>query len=451
MARGDWASGKVQAVYTLVALFQGKIECATESIERARASLTDEDGFWYSVTQWFWGLLHLSDQDVRREDAQPLMRLIQPHMESQNVLLVVMGLCNLGELRLKQGRLRDAETLFNQALSRAVDAHDQPLPIAGEPMIWLGDLARERNELARAEQYLTEGIALISDWGRIAAFDGYLALARLRLAQGEIAAAYKVMDRANQLAVTFDATEMDDYMVAMARARMAALEGDFDTVARWVDSRGLDALDPGNLQLDETVPLHLRKYELIVLGLARILEARPDEALVLLEPLFDFVTAKGRWGLGIESLALQAIAYHMTGDVEQALACLDRALTRAEPEGYVRLFLDLGEPMAHLLYEAVRRGLYPDYAGRLLAAFPDTGAPASEPRVENNLVEPLSERELEVLGGIAEGLTNQEIAQRLYISERTVKWHAGNIYSKLQVSNRTEATARARKLGILPR
>jgi LuxR family maltose regulon positive regulatory protein len=115
----------------------------------------------------------------------------------------------------------------------------------------------------------------------------------------------------------------------------------------------------------------------------------------------------------------------------------------------VRLFLEMGEPMAKLLYEASRRGYHPTYAGRLLAAFPGSTGPATSPSPVDALVEPLSERELDVLHGIAKGLTNQEIAQQLYISERTVKWHASNIYGKLQVSNRTEAVVKARTLGIL--
>ncbi len=449
MERSECTSGRIQAVRALIALFQGQIASALRYIKTARTTLTEEDGFWYSITQWFWGLLTMSEHEVRREDARPLERLLQPHLNSQNVLLAVMGLCNLGELRIKQGRLREADALFARALAQAADARGEPLPIAGAPMIWLGELARERNDLASAEHSLTQGIELINDWGRIAAFDGYLALARVRYAQGDTTAAHKTLDKAANLAVTFDATEMDDHTVAMYRARIAALEGDCGVVTHWVRSRGLDLLDPDDLRLDETIPLHLRKYELSVFGLALILEGRPREALNLLAPLLNFVAAKGRWRLGIEALALQAVAYSMMGESDQALTCLDHAMARAEPEGYLRLFLELGEPMAKLLYKACRQGRHPAYAGHLLAAFSEPPDSVPRSRLADPLIEPLSERELEVLGAIAEGLTNQEIAQRLYISERTVKWHASNLYGKLQVSNRTEATAKARMLGIL--
>jgi LuxR family maltose regulon positive regulatory protein len=125
---------------------------------------------------------------------------------------------------------------------------------------------------------------------------------------------------------------------------------------------------------------------------------------------------------------------------------LGRALALAEPEGYVRIFVDEGRAVAGLLYEAASRGIKPEYTGRLLAAFPTAVPPAPK---QAGLVEPLSERELEVLRLIAEGLSNEEAAQRLVLSLPTIKWHASNIYGKLGVKSRTEAVARAKALGIL--
>jgi len=155
----------------------------------------------------------------------------------------------------------------------------------------------------------------------------------------------------------------------------------------------------------------------------------------------------------IEILILQALSLQAQGDTDQAITTLEQALTLAEPEGFIRVFVDAGPPMARLLYEAVTRGIAPDYARRLLAAFPVTEperADPSETQVpKSELVELLSERELEVLQLIAEGLTNPEIASRLFLSLNTVKVHARNIYGKLGVHNRTQAVARARVLGVL--
>ena len=133
---------------------------------------------------------------------------------------------------------------------------------------------------------------------------------------------------------------------------------------------------------------------------------------------------------------------------------LEKAITLAEPGCFMRVFVDEGQPMAHLLYEALSRGIAPDYVRRLLAAFPEAEPKKVDssqmPAPESELFEPLSEREIEVLQLIAEGLTNPEIAARLYLSLNTVKVHTRNIYGKLDAHNRTQAVARARALGILP-
>ncbi len=152
-------------------------------------------------------------------------------------------------------------------------------------------------------------------------------------------------------------------------------------------------------------------------------------------------------GAYIEALALQALIFWQCGERVRALTTLERALREAEPEGYVRLFADYGLPMARLLQEARSRNVLMVYVKRLLTAF-DTALP-SHGASERSLSEPLSEREREVLRHVAVGLTNREIAEALVISPETVKKHTASIYMKLAVSNRTEAAARARELGLL--
>jgi LuxR family maltose regulon positive regulatory protein len=156
----------------------------------------------------------------------------------------------------------------------------------------------------------------------------------------------------------------------------------------------------------------------------------------------------------IEVLLLQALAFQAGGDTDQATTALGRALALAEPGGFIRVFVDEGPPMARLLYEALSRGIAPDYVRRLLSAFPDAklepASPGSTQAPKSDLIEPLSEREIEVLELVAEGLTNQEIASRLFLSQHTIKAHTRNIYGKLDVHSRTEAVARGRALGVLP-
>jgi LuxR family maltose regulon positive regulatory protein len=444
-------AGEIKAARALITISRGELEGVRELAGAALASLTADDGLWFGIARWLRDVLDVPEDGPPLEDASAHRALIDTYRGGPNALLTVMGFCSLGELRVKEGQLREAERLFRRALDHATDARGEHLPVAGQPLSWLGELARERNELAAAESRLVEALQLIERWGSVAGIEANVALARVRHARADRDGARRALAEAERLAVMFDATYVDDLLVAMHTARIDALEGDFAAVEDWITSRGLDDLDPDDLQLDATVELHLRKYELVVLGLIRILDGQPGAALRFLRPLLTWAASRGRWGIGIETLALLAAGHHMLGSSDKALERLSEAFARAQPEGYVRAFVDIGEPMAQLLYRAVEKGICADYAGRLLASFPTATTGEARARGGGDLVEPLSEREVEVLTAIARGLTNQEAAQQLYISERTVKWHASNIYGKLGVSNRTEAVARARTLGILPR
>jgi LuxR family maltose regulon positive regulatory protein len=204
---------------------------------------------------------------------------------------------------------------------------------------------------------------------------------------------------------------------------------------------------------------YLREFEHITLARVQIAEYKSNrderavfQAIELLERLLQAAEEGGRTGSVIEILVLQALAYEAQGDIPPALVSLESALALAEPEGYVRIFVDEGMPMAHLLSEAAAHGIMPDYSGKLLAVFEseaqkseDTSyLPSTQP-----LIEPLSQRELEVLQLMALGLSNREISERLFLALSTVKGHNRRIFGKLGVQRRTEAVARARELGLL--
>ena len=231
------------------------------------------------------------------------------------------------------------------------------------------------------------------------------------------------------------------------RARLWLAQGKLDDARRWAETRGLSAegkLDLGN--------------EVEYLALVRILlaEQRVDEAMRLLSRLQSAMESTGRQGSLIEVLVLRAIALDMQADPASALAVLEQALSLGQSEGYVRVFLDEGKPIESLLKIAMTKLQNHDllaYARKLLAAFYQEQAerpvsPAKTSR-DDALIEPLSERELEVLHLVAAGRSNQEIADKLVISVRTVKKHVENIHAKLGVQSRTQAAARARELNLV--
>lgn len=170
----------------------------------------------------------------------------------------------------------------------------------------------------------------------------------------------------------------------------------------------------------------------------------------LLDRLLQAAEAGGRGQSVVEILLLQALAYQEQGEMETAVVAVQRALSLAEPEGYIRLFVDEGQPMRELLATALAQGASPEYVTRLMQAIdPSHDAASAPPEPNQLLIEPLSDRELEVLGLLANGLTNQAIADDLVIALSTVKKHVNNIFGKLNVSSRTQAVSRARELNIL--
>jgi len=260
-----------------------------------------------------------------------------------------------------------------------------------------------------------------------------------------MAGAEEIIQKMAYIARESDVPPWITNLIAAWQARIWLAQDKLNAASQWMQERGLDVDGEPNLQ-------HEREY--MVLARLRMAQGRLDEATRLLEWLLQAAEADGRLTQEIEILILQALVLEAGGDTAGATATLEQALVLAEPGGYIRIFLDEGPPMAHLLYEAVKRNISPDYTSRLLAAFPvaqpEQAGPSKTQAPQSELVEPLSERELEVLQLIAEGLTNQEISSRLFLSLNTVKVHTRNIYSKLGAHSRTQAVARAGALGILP-
>jgi LuxR family maltose regulon positive regulatory protein len=269
-------------------------------------------------------------------------------------------------------------------------------------------------------------------------------MARVKQAQGDLDSAFDLLDKAERL--NFNTPVPDVNPQKALKTRMWISQGNMAEALDWVREQDL-SVDDGISYLREFEHITLARV-LIALYMTKRVDESINDSLGLLDRLLQAAEEGKRTGSVIEILVLQALAHAAQGDISAALVPLERALTLAEPEGYVRIFVDEGQPMAKLLNEVTKRGILSVYSRKLLAAFDHEKATVS-PNQSGNLVEPLSERELEVLQLIAQGLTNREIGERLFLALDTVKGHNRRVFGKLGVQNRTEAVTRARELELL--
>jgi LuxR family transcriptional regulator, maltose regulon positive regulatory protein len=319
---------------------------------------------------------------------------------------------------------------------------------------------REWNKLEDAEQSLQQALALARQtWREVYLAPGYIVLAQILQARRQLAEANENLAKAVEVAQRLG------HLPALRRAkaqqaRLSLAQGNLMLAEQWSEAAGI--------RVDEELDYE-REVEYLVLARLFIAKNRAKDAVILLDRLLQADEATGRIGNVIQSLALKVIAHQAVDDTEQAMKILERALSLAEPEDYIRVFVDEGVPMREVVSRflavstqtprALQTSVSLDYVRKLLAAFPQTetehtvehiGARTTEhPAASSALIEPLSIREQEVLELLAAGMSNQEIAKHLVVTEGTVKTHAKSIYGKLGVHSRTQAVARARELDLL--
>jgi LuxR family maltose regulon positive regulatory protein len=368
-------------------------------------------------------------QGDRAAARQAYTEAIAIRQTSGNINLTVSATTGLGNVQESENQLYQAAETYRCSLQLL---GDQSPSNADQEFIGLARILYEWNDLDAAEQYAQQSLQLARQY--VGAIDRFVIcevfLARLRLARRDVAGA------AAMLAETEQSVRQNGFVHRMLEVAAAQV---------------LTLLQQGDL----AGAAHLAQTHELPLSQARVHLAQGDPyaALAVLEPYRQRVEERAWADEQLKTRILQAVAFHALGERAKAVELLDEALASAEPGGFIRIFVDEGAPMARLLREALSRGVRPEYVRRLLAAFPvDEAERAASPATRvagSRLAEPLSSRELEVLALIAEGLTNQEIAARLYLSLHTVKAHTRNIYAKLGVSSRTQAVAKGRALGVL--
>ena len=364
------------------------------------------------------------------------------------------GAIVLADIQIAQGCLHEAMITYERALQWATEPGAPALAVRGAADMYVGmsGLHREHNDLKTAHQHLLTSQSL----GELAGlpqnpYRWCAAMARIREAEGDLDGALDLLDQAERL---YDGHFSPNVRpIATRKTRVWVAQGRLGEALGWVREQGLSVED-GLSYLREFD--HITLARVILACYQRDRDASSIAGVVgLLERLLKAAEEGGRNGSVIEILVLQAIAYHAQGDLSAALLPLQHALALAEPEGYVRMFVDEGLPMAQLLREAASRGIMPDYTGKLLSAFeaeqlrsagesPLLTPPASQP-----LIEPISQRELEVLRLFKTELSGPEIARELVIALSTVRTHTKSIYSKLNVNNRRAAVKRAEELHLI--
>jgi LuxR family maltose regulon positive regulatory protein len=373
--------------------------------------------------------------------AEISVKYIQREKTSHGWLTIPTLVPFLARIYLMLGRLQAAASLCHEFLAPLEEKGIRFLNSAGDMNIALGEVLYERNRLAEAEQRIRDGLQANEPWNNIMtdAF-GLIALTRVLQARGDYSGAMQIVEKFEaRLQGPLRPREFDQDLRTL-RVRVQLTSGDLQSASQWANQ----------VTLNEDFRLHAGYYRL-TLARIRLAQSRYADVEEMLTKNSPSPAAANRITAQIESNLLLAAAIAGQGRLPEAFELIETYLSLAEPEGYIRVFLDVGEPARGLLAAYLRSDApgHQLYARTVLDAYSLSGGTDFSGHQPAGLIEPLSDRELEVLQLMALGKTNQEIAQQLIVARGTIKAHAASIYRKLDVANRTEAVARARQLGIL--
>jgi LuxR family maltose regulon positive regulatory protein len=444
---GDRLRGEIKSLRILTGIFAGKVTAANE-ISSAFALSAEQDDFLHSLLHFNLGL----DQVLRGNTAQAVDAFTETLRLSQSInnpLVTIIAHVQLGEVRQLRGALGLAERMFKRAIQYAKNALGDHTFLLGMPYVSYAELLREQNRIEQSIRYAEQGIAYCQVWQPLASLDGQITLARISAAQGRWGDAFNRLERALQVAES-SVSVLDDSLLAIQLARLYLLQGDLIQAAQIIRLYDLDKFSEGRIY-------HLWEMIQLVLSRAKVLELSADPSLALkvadeLARLLVESERRERVTPVIEALILQSYALHAANRHIEVAQSLSRALTLGAQCGYVRIFIDEGEKLLHLLDQSRAQINAPStYFAEIHALLlRETSRPIAKPtpgQLFADGLSPLTRREFDILELMACGKSNQEIAVECVLALNTVKKHVANILSKMGVANRTQAVLLARKLG----
>jgi LuxR family maltose regulon positive regulatory protein len=445
--------GHIAAIRAFTANLRGDAERVIEMAALTEKHLPEENPNARGMVAYALADTYFAADDMDGA-SRASMDMLAVGERAGRLLMAVPALCDLAAAYKVQGQLRQADALYNRARLWMVERNGLDSRVRCPYEVGLADLKREWNQLETAHEHAVTGVEYGRRFGvNSLLVSGRVALMRILQAQGNVEGALEALGDAEQAGQTHHVRLATRIELKTSRVVQWLAVGDLETASHWAEACN------GGSELEQ-----------LTLARLRLAQGGATDAQRLLDRQRALAEAGGRTGRLIEILALQALALEAQGRSDEADGALSQALSLARPEGYVRLFLEMGEPLRKLLERSAARGtaagtehpamarIEADYAHDLLGAFEQEGETQRgrvagpvflPPSPAEATLDPLTERELEVLRLLAEGLSNKEIASRLVVAPSTVKQHLKNIYSKLDVHNRTQAVARGQELTLI--